>query len=71
MICARYDPGEGLRRRRGLDLGTTPVFLQAPTPRVDCPHCGVTVAEVPWARHGARHTRGVDEQVAWLATHMS
>ena len=25
------------------------------------------MAAVPWARHGAGHTRGFDEQVAWLA----
>jgi transposase len=26
---------------------------------------------VPWARHGAGHTRAFDDQVAWLATHCS
>jgi len=26
---------------------------------------------VPWARHGAGHTRAFDDQVAWLATHTS
>ncbi len=29
------------------------------------------MAAVPWARHGAGHTRGLDEQVAWLATQCS
>ena len=29
------------------------------------------MAAVPWARHGAGHTRGFDEQVAWLATQCS
>jgi transposase len=29
------------------------------------------VAAVPWARHGAGHTRDFDEQVAWLATRCS
>jgi transposase len=27
----------------------------------------VVVAQVPWARHGAGHTRVFDDQVAWLA----
>jgi len=27
----------------------------------------VVVAAVPWARHGAGHTRFFDDQVAWLA----
>jgi transposase len=29
------------------------------------------VIAVPWARHGAGHTRPFDDQVAWLATHTS
>jgi transposase len=32
---------------------------------------GPTVAAVPWARHGAGHTRAFDAQVAWLATQCS
>ena len=32
-----------------------------------CPAHGVVVAAVPWARHGAGHTRFFDDQVAWLA----
>jgi transposase len=33
-----------VRRWRGLDLGTTRVFLQADAPRVRCAEHGVTVA---------------------------
>ena len=44
-------------------------FLQADSPRVNCPEHGPTVAQVPWARHGAGHTRIFDDQVAWLVTH--
>jgi transposase len=29
------------------------------------------VALVPWARHGAGHTRDFDDQAAWLAVHVS
>ena len=66
-----YDRGHGRRRWRGLDIGTTRVFLEANTPRVDCPTHGPTVRQVPWARHGAGHTRSFDQQVAWLATQCS
>ena len=69
--CAGYDRGEGRRRWRALDAGTVRVFIEAEAPRVDCPDHGVTVAAVPWARHGAGHTRAFDDQVAWLATHCS
>ncbi len=66
-----YDRGEGRRRWRALDLGTVQVWLEAESPRVLCGEHGVTVAAVPWARHGAGHTRVFDEQVAWLATQAS
>jgi transposase len=67
----RYDHGEGRRRWRALDAGTTRVFIEADAPRVRCRDHGVTVAWVPWARHAAGHTRDFDDQVAWLVTHTS
>jgi transposase len=45
--------------------------LEADAPRVACPEHGVVVASVPWARHGAGHSYGFDDMVAWLATHCS
>lgn len=38
---------------------------------MNCAVHGPTVAQVPWARHGAGHTRDFDDQVAWLVTHTS
>ena len=64
-----YDQGEGRRRWRALDLGTVQCYLEADSPRVSCPAHGPTVAQVPWAHHGAGHTRHFDDQVAWLVTH--
>lgn len=69
--AAWYDPGEGRRRWRSLDLGTVEVFLEADAPRVNCPAHGPTVRQVPWARHAAGHTLAFDQQVAWLATQCS
>jgi transposase len=65
--CPGYDRGQGRRRWRALDLGTVRAYLEAGTPRVSCPAHGVITAAVPWARHGAAHTRFFDDQVAWLA----
>lgn len=62
-----YDLGEGRRRWRTLDLGAVRAFVEADAPRVRCRDHGVVVARVPWARHGAGHTRVFDDQVAWLA----
>jgi transposase len=47
------------------------VFVEAEAPRVRCGDHGTTVAQVPWARHGAGHTRDFDDQAAWLAVHVS
>ena len=69
--CRGYDQGEGRRWWRALDAGTVRVFIEADAPRVECPEHAVTVAQVPWARHGAGHTRAFDDQVAWLVTHTS
>ena len=69
MRAPGYDQGEGPRRWRTLDLGVVPCYLEATAPRVNCPVHGVTVAQVPWARHGAGHTYDFDDQVAWLVTH--
>lgn len=66
-----YDRGQGRRNWRAMDLGVLLCHLQADAPRVNCPTHGPTVAQVPWARHGAGHTRHFDDVVAWLVTHTS
>jgi len=74
-VCGRrspgYDAGDGRRRWRALDLGSTLTYLEADAPRVRCKAHGVVVAQVPWADHGARFTRSFDDQVAWLAVECS
>ena len=68
---ARFDLGEGRRRWRTLDLGTTFAFVEAEAPRVACRRHGVVVCAVPWARHDSRFTRSFEDQVAWLAVNTS
>jgi transposase len=74
-VCRRrspgFDLGEGRRRWRTLDLGTTFAYLEANAPRVSCREHGVVVCAVPWARHKARFTRSFEDQAAWLAVHCS
>jgi transposase len=74
-VCRRrspgFDLGEGRRRWRALDLGTTLAFVEAESPRVTCRRHGVVVCAVPWARHGSRFTRAFEDQTAWLAVHCS
>ncbi len=67
--CPGYDTSKAPRRWRGLDFGSTQVFLQARTRRVACPEHGVVVAAVPWARPGSRFTAAFEDSVAWLVCH--
>jgi transposase len=69
--CPGYDWGEGRRRWRALDLGTSFAYLEAEAPRVSCREHGVVVAAVPWARHDSSFTRSFEDQVAWLTVHTS
>jgi transposase len=69
--CAGYDGGEGRRRWRALDLGTTKAYVEAEAPRVECRRHGVIVAALPWARHGSWFTRAFEDQAAWLAVNAS
>ncbi|WP_318643748.1 helix-turn-helix domain-containing protein [Bifidobacterium platyrrhinorum] len=63
-----YDQGGGVRRWRHQDFGCRRVEMVAVMPRVDCPECGVVVAQVPWARPGSRFTRDFETECAWLMT---
>jgi transposase len=69
--CPGYDQGEGRRRWRALDLGTTFCFLEAEAPRVSCEAHGVIVTAFPWARHDSWFTSAFEDQVAWLAVNTS
>jgi transposase len=61
-----YD--RSVRRWRHLDLGGTRLWLRAEIGRLKCRRCGkVRTEQVPWARPGARHTRDLQDVVAWLA----
>jgi transposase len=67
--CPGYDTSPAARRWRGLDLGSTQVYLQATTRRVSCREHGVVVAAVPWARPGSRFTIAFEDTCAWLVCH--
>ncbi len=48
-----YDQGEGRRRWRAIDLGVVCCYLEADSPRVDCPTHGAIVARVVAAGRAA------------------
>ena len=45
--------------------------VEAELRRLRCPDCGARLEAVPWARAGARHTRDLEDTVAWLAQQMA
>jgi transposase len=65
----RYDTQPHPSTWRALDLGVWRVVVRCRLRRLACRPCDrVTVEAVPFARHGARFTRDVEDLVAWLAT---
>ena len=79
LVCPHCDWSTAARHNvqarpstwRALDLGVWKVVVRATLRRLACPDHGVVVEMVPFARHGARLTRDVDDLVAWLATKMN
>lgn len=67
--CGRKAPihDRSVRRWRHLDLGAQRCHLEAEIRRVRCPECDAKVEAVPFARPGARHTRDLEDVVAFLA----
>ena len=53
-------------RRRDDDSHGTVLLGEMPATTPTPPHSSV-VASLPWARHGARHTRDFEDTVAWMA----
>lgn len=60
-----------VRRWRHLDLAGTRCWLEAEIRRLECRRCArVRTEEVPWARPGARHSRDLQDVVAFMAQRM-
>jgi transposase len=60
-----------IKRWRHLDLGANRCVIECELRRLRCRDCGVHLEAVPWARHGAHHTRDFEDVVAWLAQQMA
>jgi transposase len=65
--CAWEDHGGGVRTWRHLDVGVATSTLIAVARRVKCPTHGVTVAQVPWARHDSSFPRAFENLVVYDA----
>lgn len=65
---AGYDTREVPSWWRAPDFGPHVVIVRALLRRLVCPEHGVRVQAVPFARHGARLTRDVEDVAAFLAT---
>jgi transposase len=67
VVSPWFDNGGGERRWRHVDVCFATCELIAEAPRVSCPEHGVTVAEVPWARHDSWFTRAFEDLVVFDA----
>jgi transposase len=65
--CAWEDYGGGERTWRHVDVGFATSTLVALARRVKCPTHGVTVAQVPWARHDSSFTRAFEDLIVYAA----
>ena len=55
-----------------MDIGSSSkVYLESDSPRVWCREHGATVQQVPWARHGSKHTKGFEDTAVWMPLHLS
>ena len=63
--CKAYDTQ--WKRWRHLDFFEYRTVLHAPSPRVNCPDCGIRQAQLPWARLKSRFTRDFEALVLDLA----
>jgi transposase len=64
----RYDTRQSPSWWRHLDFGSAVVVVRAELRRLDCPHHGVVVEGVPFARHRSGFTRDFEDVTAFLTT---
>jgi len=62
--CKAYDTAK--KEWRHLDFLQQRTYIRAPTPRVECPACGVRQAAIPWARPRSAYTLAFEFRVAEL-----
>lgn len=62
-VAPWFDRGDGERRWRHVDVGYATCELEAEARRVSCADHGVTVAELPWARHDSSFSRAFEDLV--------
>ena len=56
---------------RAPNLNGVPVLIRYTPKRIDCPEHGVLTENIPWADGGSHYTESFNDEVAWLAMHMS
>ena len=66
-----YDRGAGRRRWRGLDAGTTKVFIEADAQRIQCRTMVRPLLRFRGRGHDVGHTRDFDAMASWLTVRTS
>lgn len=71
--CPGYDTKHPERETtwRAPDLNGVPIHIRYTPRRIQCPEHGVKTELIPWADGSSHYTEAFNNEVAWLATHMS
>lgn len=69
--CSGYDSTSMQRKWRCLDFGTCSIFIVSDVHRIYCPEHGVHTEMIPWAYHRSGFTKDFEQQVAYLALHLT
>ncbi|MDR2406012.1 MAG: transposase family protein [Deltaproteobacteria bacterium] len=59
-----------IREWRALDIGSYQTIIHLAVPRVKCPHCGVKLIKVGWARDHSHFTYLMEERIMLLTQYM-
>lgn len=71
--CSGYDTKypEKETTWRAPNLNGVPVLIRYTPNRIECPEHGVLTENIPWADGDSHYTEAFNNEVAWLAMHMS
>lgn len=71
--CGGYDSKHPEKETtwRAPNLDGVPVLIRYTPRRIKCPEHGVLTEKIPWADGSSHYTEGFNNEVAWLALHMS
>ena len=69
--CPGYDSTTSKKKWRALDFNSCAVYIVADVHRISCKEHGVLTERVEWAYHHSNFTKEFEQQVSYLAMHLT